>query len=1154
MDVPLAPHFLEWYSSLHRTAVRTFPQTAGTLILIATLCATGTARAGFAPIPLSAGSFNESMIVPASSPAPVIPGGYTTASMDAGLANTGTSWYEQSYNTSAPTTGLPHPGAILTSQSLPNHSYVMAPSYTANNAVMLDSTLTNATLVLASPAAYGGLSLLESGGNNGVSFTYTVHHQNGAVDSGSASIPDWYNGSNPAWTANGRVDVQAFTFSSVNGNDPRLYSLDLTLVNSSSPVTSITFTYLSGTGHGAILAVSGLHGAACTPLAVSGYNEDIIVEAGAGKPGSLDVTTATMDGVNTWYELGYDPDAPATGLPHAGTIVTNLSAPDHLYLMPPTYTANDAVLISSNIPSATLTPATVPPAYPALSFLVSCGDGPVTLGCFIHHADGTVETNSLIAPDWIAWSPVAFVANGRVDVNNISLNYINSGNVRLYSQDIALADSNSPVTSITLTFPANGGAANAVVFALSGGAPVLGLAGDDFNANTAAAAQVLQQWYNGSRLYNSTGWWNAANCLEAIENDICANGDFQYLPVLTNTFAQNASGNFLNGYYDDEGWWANAWIRAFDLTGNTNFLNMAKTIFNDLTNGWDTTTAGCSGGVWWNKTHTYKNAIPNELFLLAAIRLHQRTPGDTGPLSYFYWATNEWAWFKASGMINAENLINDGLNGCQNNGETTWTYNQGVILAGLTDLYKVTGNSAYLSQAELIANAALAYLVDDNGVLVEPCEPGNCGGDGPQFKGIFVRYLAYLYDEARLGNYYNFLYKNAHAVWFNDRNAFNQLGLRWDGPWDSDDAARQSSALMPVSALAEPITTNLLFAKGAGDPAFGHSVGSAVASLAWACGSATPAGYMLTGPRVMYLPVGPHGVHFRAAVNTLSPSAANLAQFSVVEENGGKTLASAGAPWNAFAQAGVARDFVLLFTNTTAANPLDFQVFWNDALSAPSFTLTDITMDGLENWAAANLAHGVGRLDGLNGWEADPVRDTASGYLVEGPGIGGIASGDYTVGFELKVDNFNLDQSPVAVISVVNVDTQTVLASENLTRNQFSNTLYQTFSLGFNAVAGAHYDFRTWWNFSPAAPRLTQRSVMLRPGPVPFFAAVSGTSAVTMNLIGTPDGTLTVQRATHLISGPWLPIGTVTVPAYLGSVQFTDPAPSATSFYRLVLP
>ncbi len=42
-------------------------------------------------------------------------------------------------------------------------------------------------------------------------------------------------------------------------------------------------------------------------------------------------------------------------------------------------------------------------------------------------------------------------------------------------------------------------------------------------------------------------------------------------------------------------------------------------------------------------------------------------------------------------MIDAKSLINDGLTtNCANNGETTWTCNQGVILDGLTDLYKVT--------------------------------------------------------------------------------------------------------------------------------------------------------------------------------------------------------------------------------------------------------------------------------------------------------------------------------------------------------------------------------------------------------------------------------------------------------------------------------
>ena len=112
----------------------------------------------------------------------------------------------------------------------------------------------------------------------------------------------------------------------------------------------------------------------------------------------------------------------------------------------------------------------------------------------------------------------------------------------------------------------------------------------------------------------------------------------------------------------------------------------------------------------------YKNAIPNELFLLNAIRLHQRTPGDGGTGSYFYWATNEWSWFKNSGMINAQNLINDGLTAnCLNNGQTTWTYNQGVILGGLTELYKITGDTNYLVAAETIANAAIANLTSRQG-------------------------------------------------------------------------------------------------------------------------------------------------------------------------------------------------------------------------------------------------------------------------------------------------------------------------------------------------------------------------------------------------------------------------------------------------------
>ena len=230
--------------------------------------------------------------------------------------------------------------------------------------------------------------------------------------------------------------------------------------------------------------------------------------------------------------------------------------------------------------------------------------------------------------------------------------------------------------------------------------------GDDFNGETALATSALQQWYNTNGLWDTTGWWNAANCVEAIENAITTQNGGPYLSVLDETFRHNSRGNFLNDYYDDEGWWALAWIRAFDLTGEARYLNAAKTIFQDMTGGWD---SHCGGGIWWRKERDYKNAIANELFLLTAVRLHQRTPEKKEAARYLDWALREWAWFDKSGMINSRNLVNDGLNDhCENNQQTAWTYNQGVILGGLAELYKSTADTNNLNRAQAIADAAIA--------------------------------------------------------------------------------------------------------------------------------------------------------------------------------------------------------------------------------------------------------------------------------------------------------------------------------------------------------------------------------------------------------------------------------------------------------------
>jgi hypothetical protein len=209
---------------------------------------------------------------------------------------------------------------------------------------------------------------------------------------------------------------------------------------------------------------------------------------------------------------------------------------------------------------------------------------------------------------------------------------------------------------------------------------------------------------------------------------------------------------------DDSLWWCIALLRVH--TRNESFpydtsLYLSSSIHvweMVLEHAWDDV---FGGGVWWTDDHShgsfgrgYKNAITNELFLYASTSLYKATGNET----FLKWAHKEAAWFLESGMINREYLVNDGLDkhGHNNNG-TTWSYNQGVILGGLVDLYNITGDAVYLSLAMNISGAAMRTLTDKIGVFSEICDGGTPGAppcvlndDARIFKGIFVRYLGHL--------------------------------------------------------------------------------------------------------------------------------------------------------------------------------------------------------------------------------------------------------------------------------------------------------------------------------------------------------------------------------------------------------------------------
>lgn len=329
-------------------------------------------------------------------------------------------------------------------------------------------------------------------------------------------------------------------------------------------------------------------------------------------------------------------------------------------------------------------------------------------------------------------------------------------------------------------------------------------------AHASAAVDALQQWYTPQNgLYHTTGWWNSANAITALANYSRMSHSKKYLPVFANTLhaAQTGHGGypgFINAYYDDEGWWALAWIDVYDLTGKSEYLQAAASIFDDMQKGWDTNS--CGGGVYWNKKSKGKNAVENELFLDVAASLANRTTTPGERQKYLAWAQKEWVWFRDSGMINGEHLINDGLKSsdpahCTNNGGNTWTYNQGVILGALVELNRAEPDPALTETAKAIALSAIQHLTDAHGVLHESND-AHTGGDVPQFKGIFSRNLMLLNNAFPDRRYRAFARTNAQSIWSKDRDAANHFGFWWAGPFDMPDASRQSSALDALTAAA----------------------------------------------------------------------------------------------------------------------------------------------------------------------------------------------------------------------------------------------------------------------------------------------------------------------------------------------------------------
>lgn len=217
------------------------------------------ASAGDPVSPLHVTGYNADVVVEANSTRPGSLLGFTTASMEDGTGNAGNTWFERGYYPPSPECGLPPAGSEITSPTAPDHRYILAPSYSSNNVVLLDAANTDATMTLAIPERFSALSFLASAGHGPVTNRCIVGYANGTKETNFIVVPDWFDTSPAALCGSGRVKLNRRLVDSLNSDSPKAYSVDLNLGNASIPVKDVWLTFAGGplNSHAAILALSG---------------------------------------------------------------------------------------------------------------------------------------------------------------------------------------------------------------------------------------------------------------------------------------------------------------------------------------------------------------------------------------------------------------------------------------------------------------------------------------------------------------------------------------------------------------------------------------------------------------------------------------------------------------------------------------------------------------------------------------------------------------------------------------------------------------------------------------------------------------------------------------------------------------------------------
>ena len=154
------------------------------------------------------------------------------------------------------------------------------------------------------------------------------------------------------------------------------------------------------------------------------------------------------------------------------------------------------------------------------------------------------------------------------------------------------------------------------------------------------------------------------------------------------------------------------------------------------------------------------------------------------------------------------------------------------------------------------------------------------------------------------------------------------------------------------------------------------------------------------------------------------------------------------------------------------------QLTWPDGQLLPSFPSPAPTQDliylngsvtpysRLWRWQAENIvvSHNTGRLE-TDGWLCQVGVDSVNKYMINGPNDKSVTMGLNIAEFRMKIDNNTLNDDPIVNIDVRNATTGILLASQIVTRQQFTSAnSYVSFKLPFLMPADSQsIELRVYW-------------------------------------------------------------------------------------------